>query len=199
MSPTYKNLHDQGRSLMEQALDAKGHGHDHAKKVLENSEKILIELQQAEPAKYKIIDIDNMMYTAAWWHDCYKRMFNKFSLYAIFNEGQEAEKIFIANEHSLMLPASELKQIAHAIRYHHQPWKFMFNWKGSPALTRILLEADVVESINIESFKHRSFRTSNIVIKLFYITLEIILITFYFLMPLTKAARKIYWENLGIK
>lgn len=198
MSPTYKSLHEQGKDLMKKALDKKGHDHHHARKVQENAELILAELQKTEPSKYNQTDIENMLLTAAWWHDCYKRMHNKFSLYAIFNEGQEAEKIFLANEHTAQLPKDERKQIAFAIRYHHQPYRFMFNWKGAPALARILLEADGVEAINMHGFLHRSLKTKNLLIKLFYIVLQAGLCGFYFLMPLTKAARKIYWENLGL-
>lgn len=196
MTTTYTNLYKEGRILMTKASDKKGHDHNHAKKVQQNAEQILSELLTKDPQKYQIENIEQMVLTAAWWHDSYKRKHKKFSLYAIFNEGQEAEKIFLANVHSGDLPESERAQIAHAIRFHHQPYKFMFNWKDMPPVTRILLEADGVETINIIRFLNHMRKAKNILALIFYIILFIGLSIFYFLMPLTKAARKIYWQNL---
>lgn len=181
---------------MTKASDKKGHDHNHAKKVQQNAEQILSELLTKDPQKYQIENIEQMVLTAAWWHDSYKRKHKKFSLYAIFNEGQEAEKIFLANVHTGDLPESERAQIAHAIRFHHQPYKFMFNWKDMPPVTRILLEADGVETFRMSQFGKLLKKAPNFLIVLLYIFFISGFITFYFLMPLTKAARKIYWQNL---
>jgi hypothetical protein len=169
MSPTYQNLYKEGRTLMLKASDKKGHDHNHAKKVQQNAELILSELLEREPKKYKIENIENMVLTAAWWHDSYKRKHKKFSLYAIFNEGQEAEKIFLNSTHTSLLPDDEKAQIAHAIRYHHQPYKFMFNWRGMPPVTRILLEADGVETFRLSQIPKLFKKASNPFIVFLYI------------------------------
>jgi hypothetical protein len=196
MTATYLNLHAQGKRLMHKAHDKHVHGHTHAKNVQQNCANILTELQEVEPDKYKIKDIDLMVETAAWWHDSYKRMQRHTSFYGLFHEGEEAAKIFQKNEFTKQLPVLEQKMIADAISIHHQPYKYLFTWKKLPPVSRILVEADGVETVKRSRIVHSIKRSQTILLKIFHIFLYCGVCAFYLIIPLTKTARKLYWENL---
>jgi hypothetical protein len=196
MTATYLNLHAQGKRLMHKAHDKHVHGHTHAKKVQQNCAEILAELQVSEPDKYSIKDIDLMVETAAWWHDSYKRLQKTGSLYALFHEGEEASKIFLANKDAKDLPEAERDMIAQAIKVHNSPYLFTFAWRKMPPVTRILLESDGVETVKRDRILHSINRSRTLFLKVFHIFLYCGFCTFFFLMPLTKTARRIYWDNL---
>jgi uncharacterized membrane protein SirB2 len=196
MTSTYLQLHETGRAMMKKAHDKVTHGHKHARKVLENSEKILAELLITDPEKYDIDGIDLMVETASWWHDSYKRLQKKTSFYSLFHEGEEAEKIFLQNPETAKLSEIDQRFIAQAIREHGMPYKYFFNWRSMPPVTRVLLEADGVETVCISRIKHSIGKSHGIILKLFHVLLYIALVVFYLLMPLSRVARKIYWQNL---
>jgi hypothetical protein len=130
------------------------HGFEHAKNVEKYSLEIFQSLKKEGWEMDSEID-ENLILLCAWWHDCYKALFEKKTLLNEFFEGIRSAEI-AQEELKGFVSEKRLKMILDAIRVHNNFLFLFFSGKKLPILTRILIEADTIDSKNIERKKKRN-------------------------------------------
>lgn len=181
-----------GKQNMRESKDPT-HDYTHAETVEKHCLNIIAEYKAKQNPQFAQVD-ENLLRIAAWWHDCYKATQAKPTFHALFNEGDEAEKIF-TKELSGKMDPTRLAIVAEAIKGHNKVWKFRFNLTRINPVLRILLEADGVETFskrpNITEISKGPF-----FYRLFSTILRYCLITFYYLYPFSQYTRETFYKNL---
>jgi len=179
---------------MKKSIDPMCHGYDHAQKVEENILKIYEEYKQKGLKGLETID-ENMILLTVWWHDCFKAQWPNGKIKYYFIEGEKSAKIF-EEQNKDYISDERRKLIYHAIWCHNQIWRYrLFHWR-KPVLVRLLQEADSIESVNTFRLKKSLKKKRKIFMKFFNVFLYVFIVVYLFFYPMTKSARKIYWENI---
>lgn len=129
------------------------HGYEHAKNVEKYSLEIFKSLKEDGWEIGNEID-ENLILLCAWWHDCYKALFEKKVLLNEFLEGVKSAQI-VEKELYGIVSDVRLKMVVKAIRVHNNFLYLLFSGKRLPILTRILIEADTLDAKNYERKKKR--------------------------------------------
>ncbi len=149
-----------GREWMKKSKDST-HDYRHAKNVENYSLEIFKSLKESGWNINPEID-ENLILLCAWWHDCYKALFEKKVLINEFLEGIRSAQI-AEKELKGLVSEKRLEMVLSAIRVHNNFLYILFSGKRLPVLTRILIEADTIDAKKgerkerIKSYSSRSF------------------------------------------
>ncbi len=130
------------------------HGYEHAQNVATHSLEIFKSLKEDDWKIDTEID-ENLILLCAWWHDCYKALFEKKVLLNEFLEGVRSAEI-VQRELKGLVSEKRLKMVVDAIKVHNNVVLLLLSGKRLPVLTRILIEADTIDAKNIERKKRRN-------------------------------------------
>ena len=142
-----------GREWMKKSKDST-HDYRHAKNVENYSLEIFKSLKESGWNINPEID-ENLILLCAWWHDCYKALFEKKVLLNEFLEGVRSAQI-AEKELKGLVSEKRLEMVLDAIRVHNNFVYLLFSGKRLPVLTRILIEADAIDARNIDRLKKRN-------------------------------------------
>lgn len=134
-----------GREWMQKSKDPI-HGYEHAQNVASHSLEIFKSLKESGWDVNSEID-ENLIFLCAWWHDCYKALFEKKVLLNEFLEGVRSAQI-AEKELKGLVPEKRLQMVLDAIRVHNNFVYLLFSGKRLPLLTRVLIEADTIDAKN---------------------------------------------------
>ncbi len=148
-----KKAIEMGREWMRKSKDPI-HGYEHAKNVEKHSLEIFKSLKENSWEVDDEID-ENLILLCAWWHDCYKALFEKKVLLNEFFEGVRSAEI-AERELKDLVSRKRLGMVLDAIRVHNNFVYLLFSGKRLPILTRILIEADTIDAKNYERKKKRN-------------------------------------------
>ena len=148
-----KKAIENGKNWMEKSKDPI-HGYEHAKNVEKHSLEIFKSLKENSWEIDSEID-ENLILLCAWWHDCYKALFEKKILLNELLEGKRSAQI-AKKELSGLVPGKRLEMVLDAIKVHNNFVYLLFAGKSLPILTRILIEADTIDAKNYERKKKRN-------------------------------------------
>ena len=142
-----------GKEWMKKSKDPI-HDYNHAENVANYSLEIFESLKKDGWEIDSEID-ENLIFLCAFWHDCYKALFEKKTLMNEFLEGFKSAEI-AQEELKDLVPEKRLNMVLKAIKWHNNFLYILFSGKKLPVLTRILIEADTIDAKNYERKKMRN-------------------------------------------
>ena len=145
-----KEAIEKGKKRMKDSKDPV-HDYKHAENVAEHGFKILKSLKEEGWRTDTEID-ENLIYLCAFWHDCYKALFEKKTFLNEVFEGVNSAKI-TERELKPLLSEKRLNMVLHAIKNHNNLPYLLFSGKKMPILTRVLIEGDTIDAKNLERKK----------------------------------------------
>jgi hypothetical protein len=152
------------------------HDYTHAQNVAEHSLKVL------ESLRGDVTIDENIALLAAWWHDCYKATMKMDSLYSVFFEGKESEKI-MRREVAGLVSEEVLDKVGEMIRNHNIPAPFFVLFRRNYTLNfRVLYEADYIEGFNPDRMA-LAFSIYNFFLKIFFKVYYVVYPFFMNLLP----------------
>lgn len=145
-----KEAIERGKKRMRESKDPV-HDYRHAQNVAEHGFKILESLKNDG---WEIDDeVDgNLIYLCAFWHDCYKALFERKTFLNEIFEGINSAKI-VEKELKTLLDEKRLGMVLHAVRNHNNLPYLLFSGKRMPILTRVLIEGDTIDAKNSQRKK----------------------------------------------
>lgn len=161
----YAKAIELGKIWMKKSLDPT-HDFNHAQRVLEHAKSIFNELK---PEGISM----NMVELAVWWHDSYKSRCNRTTIKSIVMEGIYSRDIF-KREVGDLISGTDMELISNAIYQHNRAFNILFNHRKLDSLSMILIEADQLDTLNIDRRKMGLKRKKNI----FMHILEYLLLSF---------------------
>jgi len=152
-----------GKAFMKKSLDT-FHDFHHARDVEQLALKIFKDQQQKELTS----DLVSM---AAYWHDVYKAS-RRFRL---DNVDGKASKLMTKKNLRSILPKKDLKKVLGAVANHDQVIKYTLFPKSFPPLSKILIEADMLDMFNINRWKRGvNFQNMSYIQKFLFSFFEIV-------------------------
>lgn len=190
------------KDWMRNSVDPINHGFAHATKVEYNALEILKEYKSKGEEWVKEVDED-LVSMASWWHDAFKATFKKGSFLRTvakdFYEGYESARILRKKLDGLVAP-ERIEKIAYAVENHNLVWKFrpfVSNKKIVTPLLKIIFEADGIETIEKNRYKHSlQKRKGKLLHTIYSIILHNGLVIFYTFYPFSTFAREEFKKNL---
>ncbi len=147
-----KKAIEKGREWMLKSVDPV-HDIVHAENVAEYSLKIYFSLKESG---WNVEEVDeNLILLCAYWHDCFKATCEKKTFLNEVFEGVKSAEI-AEGELRNFVSSERLSLVLSAIRVHKNFFVLLFSGKRMNILTRILIEADALESKNYERKKLRN-------------------------------------------
>ncbi len=119
------------------------HNYTHALNVSKHSLEIFKSLRESGYEESENID-ESLILITSWWHDCFKSLSSKNTVYGELMEGFESAKI-VSNELKDLVEQERLKMVLKSIKHHNNFIYFLLKGKRMDLLTRILIEADAVD------------------------------------------------------
>jgi hypothetical protein len=142
-----------GKEWMKKSKDPI-HGYEHAENVAKYSLEVFKSLKEEGWEIDSEID-ESLILICAWWHDCFKALFEKKTFLNEIFEGIRSAEI-AQEELKNLVSEKRLSLIALAIKNHNNIPYFFFSGKRMPTLTRILIEADAIDAKDKERKKKRN-------------------------------------------
>ena len=155
-----KKAIQKGKEWMKNSKDST-HDYRHGENVATYSLEVFESLKKNGWEIDSEID-ENLILLCAWWHDCYKALFEKKVLLNEFLEGIRSAQI-VEKELKDLVSEKRLKMVLNAIRVHNNFLYILFSGKRLSVLTRILIEADTIDAKKdkrkerIKNYSSRSF------------------------------------------
>ena len=136
-----------GKVLMGKSNDAL-----HDLKHAENVARMALEIFRSEKTEGVTA---GLVSAAAYWHDVYKASKDKFCLNYIDGKGSRliAEKELVNT-----LPKEPLKKLLRAVSDHDQVLRYAFFPKSFSLLSKLLIEADMLDVLDIDRWKRGASR-----------------------------------------
>ncbi len=154
---------EKGKEWMKNSKDPI-HDYEHAENVEKHSLRVFESLKENGWEIDGEID-ENLISLCAWWHDCYKALFEKKTCSNELMEGVGSAKI-VERELKGLVEEKRLKLVVSAVKNHNNIFAFLLLGKKLPILTRILIEADTIDARNMERKRKRCLCKRSLVHKI---------------------------------